>query len=151
MDMIIEKLPAYRIAFIRQIGPYGTNNVQTMEELKKWAKANHLFHNESIILGIAWDNPEITKPENCRYDTCIVVPDDYTIIDSNIREGGLAGGKYAVFRINHTAEAIQNAWLGIFPELSRQGYQLDLARPIIERYAVQMVQNHRCEICVPVS
>lgn len=149
MDIIIENMPAYRIAYIRQIGPYGINNVQTMEELKKWAEFNHLFNDESIILGIAQDNPETTKPENCCYDTCIVISGNYSVTDGYIREGNIIGGKYAVFKIKHTAEAVQKAWIDIFPELSRQGYQFDEARPIIERYTVQMVNNHYCEMCVP--
>ena len=150
MDIIIENMPAYQIAYIRQIGPYGNNNVQTMEELKKWAKINNLFNDESIILGIAQDNPETTKPENCRYDTCILVSSEYSVTDGYVREGNIIGGKYAAFKINHTAEAVQKAWVDIFPELSRQGLKLDEARPIIERYIVQMVNNHYCEICVPV-
>ena len=150
MDILIEKMPAYRIAYIRQIGPYGINNVQTMEELKKWAKFNHLFNDDSIILGIAQDNPETTKPEKCRYDTCIVVSTAYSATDGYVREGNIDGGKYAVFIINHTADAVQKAWIDIFPELLRQGYQFDEARPIIERYIVQMINNHYCEICVPV-
>ena len=77
MNIKIENIPAYRIAYIRQIGPYGISNVRTMEKLKEWAKSNHLFNDESIILGIVQDNPETTKPENCRYDTCIVVSNDY--------------------------------------------------------------------------
>jgi hypothetical protein len=31
------------------VGPYGISNVQTMQELKKWAKPNRLFANKSII------------------------------------------------------------------------------------------------------
>ncbi|MEH7126122.1 GyrI-like domain-containing protein [Bacillus sp. JJ1773] len=151
MNIKIEKIPAYLIAYIRQIGPYGINNVQTMEKLKEWAKSNHLFNDESIILGIAQDNPETTKPENCRYDTCIVVSNDYSVTDGYVREGNIAGGRYAVFKINHTAEAVQKAWIDIFPELSRQGYQFDEARPILERYVVKMVKNHLCEICVPIK
>ena len=54
------------------------------------------------------------------------------------------------FKINHTAEAVQKAWIDIFLELSRQGYQFDETRPIIERYIVHMVNNHHCEICVPI-
>ena len=150
MNIIIEKMPTYRIAYIRKIGPYGISNIQTMEELKKWAKFNHLFNDESIILAIAQDNPETTKPENCRYDTCIVVSNDYSVTDGHVRECNIVGGKYAIFKINHTAEAVQKVWIDIFPELSRQGYQFDETRPIIERYIVQMVNNHHCEICVPI-
>lgn len=150
MNIIIENMPTYRIAYIREIGPYGINNVQTMEELKKWAKSNQLFNDESIILGIAQDNPKITKPENCRYDTCIVILNDYSLTDGDVREGNIVGGKYAIFKISHTAEVVQKAWIDIFPELLRQGYQFDETRPIIERYIVQMVNNHQCEICVPI-
>jgi len=150
MDIVTEKMPAYRIAYIRNIGPYGMNNVLTMEELKEWAKFNHLFNDESIILGIARDNPEASKPEDCRYDTCIVVSNDYSITDGYIKDGNIVGGEYAVFKISHTAEAVQQAWIDIFPELLRQGYQFDETRPIIERYIVAMVNDHYCEICVPI-
>lgn len=150
MNIKIEKMPTYRIAFIRNIGPYGISNVQTMEKLKKWAKVNHLFNDKSIIFGIAQDNPETTKPENCRYDACIVISNCYLITDRYVREGNIVGGNYAIFKINHTTEAVQKAWIDIFPELSRQGYQFDKTRPIMERYIVQMVNNHHCEICVPI-
>lgn len=150
MDIKIEIMPTLRIAYIRKTGPYGINNVQTMEELKKWAKLNHLFNNDSTILGIAQDNPETTDPKNCRYDTCIVISNDYSITGDYVKEGNILGGKYAVFKIKHTAQAVQKAWLDIFPELYKQGYQLDKIRPIMERYIVEMVSNHYCEILVPI-
>jgi DNA gyrase inhibitor len=151
MNIKIENTPAYRIAYIRHIGSYGADNVKTMEELKSWAKTNFLFNEESVIMGIAQDNPETTKPEDCRYDTCIVVSSDYSIPDDgHVREGSIIGGRYAVFKVSHTAEAVQKAWSDIFPELLKQGLKFDDTRPIIERYAVKMVNNHLCEICVPI-
>lgn len=150
MRFKIEKMPSYRIASIRQVGPYGTGNVQTMEKLKHWAKSNNLFNNKSIILGVVHDNPETTEPENCRYDTCIVVSNDCYVNEVYVNQGNIVGGNYAVFIISHTAEAVQKAWIEIFPELSKQGYQFDETRPILERYIVEMVNNHYCEICVPI-
>lgn len=150
MNILIETMPSYRIAYIRQIGPYGTSNVRAMEELKKWASSKNLLNDEAVILGIAQDNPETTNPENCRYDTCVVVPKDYSVADDVVAEGNIIGGKYAVFIIHHTAEAVQKAWADIFPELLRHGYQFDEARPIMERYLVHMVNSHHCEICVPI-
>ena len=119
-----------------------------MERLKDWAKSNGLFNEQSIILGIAHDNPELVGAENCRYDTCLVISDDYFINDNYISESRILGGNYAVFKIRHTAEAIQKAWLAIFSELSKEGYQFDETRPILERYRTGMVINHYCEICV---
>ena len=77
MNVKIEKLPEYRIAYMRQIGPYGPGNAQVMEKLKKWAMTRELLTESAIILGIAHDDPEITPSEKCRYDACIVIPDVY--------------------------------------------------------------------------
>lgn len=151
MDMKIETIPPYRVAYIRHVGPYGIGNVRTMGELKNWAKTNGLLHDKSIILGIAHDNPETTKPENCRYDTCIVVSDDYCVDDGYVSQRYLVGGGYAIFKIIHTAEAVQKAWIQVFSELLKQGYQFDETRPVLERYITKMVNNHFCEICIPIK
>ena len=75
----------------------------------------------------------------------------YTIAtEPNIQQGMNQGGKYAVFIIDHTAEAVQKAWSEIFREVSNKGYIIDFSRDIIERYAVKMIKNHKCEICVPI-
>ncbi|WP_347708062.1 hypothetical protein [Clostridium sp. D46t1_190503_E9] len=34
MEMKFEILPSYSIAYIRQVGPYGEDNMQVMEEIK---------------------------------------------------------------------------------------------------------------------
>lgn len=61
----------------------------------------------------AQDNPSIVLPENCRYDTCLIISDQSTITDNSIRDGSIPGGKYAVFKIEQTVEAIQKPWLEI--------------------------------------
>ena len=43
MKMNIEVMPSCSIAYIRQTGAYGKGNVETMEQLKHWAKANNLM------------------------------------------------------------------------------------------------------------
>ena len=150
MNITIENIPSYRIAFIRRVGPYGSDNIKIMEQLKSWASANGLLDDDSIILGIAQDTPEEVKPENCRYDTCIVISTDFLVNDNNINQGNILGGKYAVFKIEHTVQAVQKAWTEIFAEILKQGFQLDEKRPIIERYKAIMVKDGYCEICVPI-
>ncbi len=147
----IEEMPSYRIAYMRQLGPYGINNLQLMENLKNWATSKYLLNVQSIILAIAHDNPETTKPENCRYDACIVISDGYQIDQcESINQGKISGGKYAVFQVIHTAEELQMAWSGIFSELREHGYHVDDSKPIFERYVFEMVNKHYCEICVPI-
>lgn len=38
MNINIEIIPSYKIAYIRRTGPYGSENVQIMEQLKNWAR-----------------------------------------------------------------------------------------------------------------
>lgn len=150
MNITVETLPKYRIAYVRQVGPYGPNNIQAMEKLKKWAVERKLLTETAILLGISQDNPETTLPENCRYDACIVISNDFHLEDDSIYEGELSGGKYVICKVKHTAEDIQKAWAEIFPALQNRGYQMD-NRPIFERYIVGMLKNDYCEICVPVK
>ncbi|WP_442861491.1 GyrI-like domain-containing protein [Caproiciproducens sp. NJN-50] len=109
-----------------------------------------MFTESAVILGISQDNPAVMPPENCRYDVGIVVSEDFTTTDTDIDVAKLPGGKYVVFTIDHTAEAIQKAWGEIFVQLSAQGQQPDVFRPILERYIPTMIDRHLCEICVPV-
>jgi len=149
MEIRIEMVPSHRIAYVRQTGPYGPANAQAMHAIKQWAAAKNLFSNSSFIVGISHDNPELTPPEQCRYDACIVIPDHYPI-DGSVEEGELIGGKYATAKVKHTAEDIHHAWGEIFPILLSSGYQID-ARPAYERYIEEMLLEHFCEICVPVK
>ena len=151
MNMKLEILPPYFVAYLRHTGPYGSGNVQIMERLKAWAKVNHLLDDNAVILGIAQDNPETTQPQDCRYDVCLVLSDTSNISGGDVTLTHLAGGRYAVFTVDHTAEAVAQAWQVLFPALSEQGCRPDETRPILERYAMKMVNSHLCEICVPVE
>ncbi|MDF2882884.1 MAG: yosT [Clostridiaceae bacterium] len=150
MNTCIEIIPSYHVAYIRRTGPYGSENSKIMEQLKSWGREKNLFNEGSIILGIAQDNPKFTEPKNCRYDACLVVSEEFKIDDKYINLGKIIGGEYCIFKISHTADDIQKAWIEIFDELSKRNYQFDDKRPILERYTMQMINKHFCEICVPI-
>lgn len=150
MDINLEMIPSYKIAYIRKTGPYGSDNVKIMEQLKSWAREENLLNESSIILGIAQDNPEFTEPKDCRYDVCLVVSEEFKVDNKYINFGETIGGSYCVFKISHTADAMQKAWMDIFSELSKINYEIDPKKPILERYAIEMINKHYCEICVPV-
>ncbi len=150
MKMTIETIPTCPIAYIRQIGAYGEENTRTMEQLKQWAKANNILSSKAVIFGIAQDNPQTTPPEECRYDACIALEEEPVVKDDTMRYGEIAGGRYAVFTLQHTAEAVRNAWAAIFPAVAESGCIPDEARPVIERYALELVEQNLCEICVPI-
>ncbi|MCY8229627.1 GyrI-like domain-containing protein [Bacillus spizizenii] len=149
MKITIEELPESRIAYFRNVGEYGgKKNKELMESFKKWAQLNGIFHN-SIILGIPQDNPSITPKEECRYDVCIVINQDFNV-PQPAQVGKLSGGKYAVFLLDHTKEAVSEFWNIIFSEIEKNNLTIR-EYPIIERNTSQMIDNHLCELLVPIQ
>jgi DNA gyrase inhibitor len=148
MNILVENLPEYRIAYVRHVGPYGPDNFHTMEKIKKWALSKDLLTDSSIILGIPQDNPETTLPEKCRYDACIVISENYQI-DNSVSEREIPSGKYVICKVKHTTEAIQKAWSEIFHYIQDTGHRID-NKSIIERYIGDMTNNDFCELCVPI-
>lgn len=61
-----------------------------------------------------------------------------------------SGGLYAVFLLEHTAEAIQIAWSEYPSALVALGYVPDETKPVMERYQKKLVDRHLCELCVPI-
>lgn len=149
MNIKIETTNDTKILCARRTGAYGAGNAAVMSHIKEYAAANGLMNEKTIILGIARDNPQTTPPELCRYDACIVSDSEPTAAD--IFTDVLPSGKYAVFTVEHTASAVAAAWAEIFPELARAGLVPDGEKPIIERYAAEIMAGGNCEICVPIK
>lgn len=149
MKFQLKKLPPYRIAYMRQVGPYGEKSQRLMDNFKKWVKHMNLETSDSIILGIAQDPPD-TLPEKCRYDACLVVSEHFIFTDDTVFETRLPGETYAIFTVSHTATAIEKAWREIFTILSNNGHQVDFSRPLFERYIKSLLDKHVSEICIPV-
>ena len=68
MKVDVKQLPEYRVAYVRQIGPYGPALAQAWERIMAWAGKNGLPGPDTAALGVSWDNPSLTLPERCRYD-----------------------------------------------------------------------------------
>ena len=149
MNYIIEQFPEQPVLYMRRIGAYGVENYELMAEMKKWADMRGLFK-DCTIYGIAWDNPSDTPPEQCRYDVCLVAEVDFPK-DEPIQRGEIPGGKYAVFTIEHTAEAIQEFWTYGIQRLQEEALAFDTSKPILERYQYSLVKDGKCEFCVPIK
>lgn len=149
MKVKIETIPTYRIAYFRRVGPYGAANYQTMQKLKDWAAAEKLLDDTSIILGISQDNVETTDPHKCRYDAALIIPEDFQK-DNTVLIGELKGGKYISFTVQHTVEAMKQAWKDIFGTLSDRSLEVD-SRPTFERFTAKLLKEHYCEICIPIK
>ena len=59
--MKIEEFKNITIAYMRRTGSYGPENKILMENFKEYLKEKHLLDQDSVILGIALDNPAFTE------------------------------------------------------------------------------------------
>lgn len=157
MKVEIKQLPTYHVAYMRHIGPYGPSVSKHWKEFNKWARARAFLGKEAanpIALGISHDDPSITPPDKCRYDSCAVVPENFTP-EPGVNVADVPGGKYAVYRFRGTDKNIGDAWRDIYAQwLPESGYQCD-DRPCFELYNSEH-QCHddgswECDICVPVK
>lgn len=149
VKITIEELPESRIAYFRHVGEYGEKqNKELMESFKNWAQLNGLLYH-SVILGITQDHPNCTPKEKCRYDVCIVVNQDFHVPEP-ARIGTFSGGKYAVFLLDHTEEAVSGFWNTVFSEIEKNNLSIR-EQPIIERYTLQKMNHHLCEILIPIQ
>ncbi|MFO1078218.1 MAG: helix-turn-helix domain-containing protein [Planctomycetota bacterium] len=70
----MRRLPARRVAYLRVVDSFRPGAVMAAaERFVAWATARGLADGQ--WLGYMWDDPEVTAPENCRYDVGLVVPD----------------------------------------------------------------------------
>lgn len=145
-----ENIPAAKIIYMRRTGRYGPENNKLMDTFKNWVKENRLYDEDTAIYAIPMDNPETTAPCQCRYDVCIKQPLEPTYDRTQIRCRKLEGGKYLIFLIPHTAEAVQTAWRMCFSESEKSGYLFDQGRPVMERYRKTLADRHYCELCIPI-
>lgn len=144
--MAIEEFKDITIAYVRRTGEYGFQNKILMENFKTYLVQNNLLTNDSIILGIALDNPANTDTNKLRYDVGIVVNEKQK---TELCTRKISNGIYAVFEIPHTEQDVIAFWNNI--HLLVGDLSVDEAKPIIERYSADKVANHLCEFCVPLK
>jgi AraC family transcriptional regulator len=151
---IVKELPGQHVAYMRYVGPYGVHGIPELWiRLRKWMDTRGLDLATTTRLGLVHDDPSITQAEKCRYDACVVVPEDFAA-DRWVNVVDIAGGRYGVWTFSGTAHEIQEAWDRIFTAwLPTSGYQPD-DRACFEVYRGSpggKPGSFRCELCLPVK
>lgn len=152
MKAEITELPGYEVAFVRKLGPYGKETAQSaFGELMRWAGPKGLIGRETM-LGVYWDNPEVTPPEKCRTDACITVPPG-TPADRAVGLQTIAGGPYAVCHFELTGDSFKAAWDEAYSWLVTGGYECT-DQPCLEVYRATPETNNGkwlVDICIPLK
>lgn len=152
MDIILKQLPAARIAYQRLTGPYGPEiGMFWRSVFGEWMAQHGLL--QHVRFGIGLDDPQITPAEQCRYDACVEVPEDF-VATPPVFVRQLPGGEHALARFSGTGAEIGQAWMQLFAALPGLGLQANGA--YFERYAEDSNYDPQtgvmtCELCVPVK
>ncbi|RHH53644.1 DNA gyrase inhibitor [Enterococcus casseliflavus] len=152
MEFNIENIESCHIVYVQNVGAYGSaENFQLMENFKKWIVSNKLEDKKNAkgIIAIAQDDPQTTLSAKCRYELLLFTDQDFSD-DSYVKTGNFKGGKYAVFTITHTSEAIQLFWKNINATIDKNQLEV-LASPILERYREEVGPDKTCEFLVPIK
>lgn len=104
MKVDVKTLPTYHVAFVRHISGYSKGQFslainQAFQQVCGWAAARDLTGPQTRVIGIPYDNPDVTPNDRCRYDACVTVPDTVKDGSGEIGIQDIPGGKYAVCRI----------------------------------------------------
>ncbi|MDY0163415.1 AraC family transcriptional regulator [Desulfobotulus sp.] len=153
MEGSIEQMPAYHVAYVRKLGAYGPETCErAFGELMAWAGPKGYLGSERV-LGVYWDNPEVTPPEKCRMDACISLPEG-TEPDGGISVQKLRGGPYAVCRFEIADMDFAKAWDEAFRWFMEKGYACEDS-PCLERYHNNPEEHPEgkwiVDICIPIK
>lgn len=153
MQVNVENFTPRRVAFMRHIGPYQDVGA-TWQRLMAWAGPRGIFGPDTQMLGLAYDNPQVTPADKLRYDACVTV-------GAGVQPQGevgvqeIAGGDYAVAlhvgpyeQLHHTYSRLFGQWL---PASGRAPRDL----PCVERYLNSPMnaspEQLQTQVCVPIS
>lgn len=153
----IREFKPFTVAYVRHVGPYAADEKlfnTLFEKLFSWAGPRNLIREDSKILSIYHDNPDITDEEKLRVSICLEVPAD-TEVSGEIGKMEIPGGKYAAGHFELTAEDYGDAWQMMYAGwLPKSGYEPD-DRPCFELMLNDPKSHpegkHLVDICISVK
>ncbi|MEZ4382912.1 MAG: AraC family transcriptional regulator [Nannocystaceae bacterium] len=151
----VEEREPLHVVYLRHTGPYGQVDLMPtlIAKLQRWAIPRGYVDGESRVILVAHDNPSITDGDKLRLSVCFTAPEGARA-EGEFGTMTIAGGRYAVARVEIEREQIAAAWdlvcAGWLPE---SGYQPD-DRPCYEVMIVSPREHPQgrivLDLCVPV-
>ena len=148
----VREEPERHVAYIRHVGNYSDIG-KALGRLARWAGPRRLMRQETKVLAIYYDNPDITPVDRLRADACITVPEG-TKVKRDIGSMTVPGGLFAVAYVEIDPIQYGEAWDRLMTDwMPESGYQPD-ERPCYELYLndprKHPEKKHILEICEPI-
>lgn len=145
------------VAVVRAKGPYGESAAAAWKTMFDWLYESGVINSVGTGYGLLLDDPRAVASEQCRYEACIELAEEYRArIPEVFTVRRLPGGAYARTRhiggvkgLSHAISKLRNEWM------PTQGLMIDPRRPVIEIYLDNPndvpLDKQRVDICMPVT
>lgn len=114
MDVEIRRLDPMHVAYVRHVGPYAACG-GAWSKLCGWAGPRGLLGPQTRCLGISYDDPDTTPPDQIRYDACVTV-DPKCQGEGDVGVQDIPGGEYAVAIHRGSYANLNRTWKQLFGE-----------------------------------
>lgn len=111
IEVSIRSREPARVAAIRHTGPYDGVGA-AWKALFKWGW-RHMLFGKPVTFGLCHDDPDVTPPEQCRYDACLVVKPGVKL-RGPVHELRHPGGTFAVARHLGPYEQMEATYSALF-------------------------------------
>ena len=155
MTVKVQDLPALHVAYVANLEGYSEEKIgRAWAALCRWASARNLLGLDATLLGMSFDNPDVTPANRCRYYACVKVPPD-TQTGGEIGVMDIPGGRHAIYDFRGRMSDIKGAYkefYGIW--LPSSGFQ-PADRPSYEIYRTTPGSRpdsvFEMDICMPIE
>lgn len=130
----MERQPQRCIIRLRHVGPYETCG-PAWDAMERLIETQALWSSVSHVLGVCFDDPDITDPQRLRYDVAIALEGAPAVaLPPEFTMGWIPAGEYAVALHKGPYETLHDTYVGMLGRfLPFWGVEL-AAEPIVERY-----------------
>jgi len=132
MDVQIRRFEPQRVAFTRQVGPYDEVG-RAWDALCPPLGAQGLLGADTSMIGLCYDDPEVTPPEKIRYDACVTVDDDFPPT-GEIGVQTIPGGEFAVTTHQGPYHTLGETYSRLFGQWLPRSGRTSLSAPCHEVY-----------------
>lgn len=153
--VVLKSMPALHVAYVRTRRGYELSAIEeAWDKLTTWVKARDLVNEDTIVLGINHDDPELSGVENCRYDAAISVPEEITEFSGEIGIQDIPGGKYATFSFpvqNNIGEMMELSYSRLYKWMVMNGISPADSSPFaiyLDPDAMGRGELAHCTLCV---
>lgn len=127
LEPVIRRIASKKLVYIRIIDWYGSpeSYATAWAKLGEFAKEKQLLNKNTEFIGLSFDNPTITLPENCRFYACITTNRDISP-EGPFGLQSIKSGLYAIFTLKGPYEGLMDMYYNIFIKwLPNSGYKLN--------------------------